>query len=287
MPRDKHCWSFRNTAFDCGVLAPRHAVPRLKTVNKTEEQASEPRTSLPTGTLAAPPALGLGITRASLADGSALAAIRASAPASVQLRSEPELLQSLAETLQGHDLEDGLYVFGYGSLMWNPAFLYQEALAATVHGWSRKFCLWLYLARGSLEAPGLMLSLDRGGVCRGMVFRIPAAMVQEELQLLWRREMLSGAYQARWVTATVAGQAVKALTFVINRRHERYARHLSDEQIAHYIATGTGTLGTCQDYFDATVTKLEALGIRDAAMERIRSAVARRVSGASVAGYRP
>lgn len=259
---------------------PGHGVPRLINVNKPEEQARAALANLAGDGIAAPlqTAPGPGITRASLADGSAMAAIRASAPASMQLRSEPELLQSLAETLQGHDLQDGLYVFGYGSLMWNPAFLYQEALTATVRGWSRKFCLWLYLARGSLQAPGLMLSLDRGGTCRGMVFRIPAAMVQEELQLLWRREMLSGAYQARWVTATVAGQSVKALTFVINRRHERYATHLSDEQIAHYIATGTGTLGTCQDYFDATVTKLEAMGIRDAAIERIRSAVARRAA---------
>lgn len=249
-------------------------------MDKPDEQTKQPASSTGTGAIAgAPqPVRDLGLTRASLADGSATAAIRASAPASMQLRSDPELLQSLAETLQGRDLQDGLYVFGYGSLMWNPAFLYQEVTMASVHGWSRKFCLWLHLARGSPEAPGLMLSLDRGGACRGMVFRIPAAMARDELLLLWRREMLSGAYQARWVTATVAGKPVQALTFVINRRHERYARHLSDEQVAHYIATGTGTLGTCQDYFDATVSKLEALGIRDAAIERIRTAVARRLA---------
>ncbi len=231
--------------------------------------------SLPSASL--PPAP-LGITRASLLDGSAMAAVRASAPPEMKFRTDAELQQSLGETLEGHDTAEGIYVFGYGSLMWNPAFLYQEALAATVRGWSRRFCLWLYLARGSTACPGLMLSLDRGGACRGMVFHIPAEMVRGELLLLWRREMLSSAYRARWVTASVDGRPVKALAFVINRQHERYAQNLSDDQVAHYIATGSGTLGTCQAYFDATVDKLETMGIRDAGLERIRSAVGRRLA---------
>ena len=92
-----------------------------------------------------------------------------------------------------------VWLFAYGSLMWNPAFHHTETVQGRVHGWSRKFCLWLHMARGSPDAPGLMLALDRGGACHGMAFRIAAAEVRQELRLLWRREMLTGAYETRWV----------------------------------------------------------------------------------------
>jgi cation transport protein ChaC len=123
-----------------------------------------------------------------------------------------------------------------------------------------------------------MLALDRGGACHGMLFRIPAAKVRDELSLLWRREMAWGSYDARWVRATVEGDTRRALTFVVRRANERYMRQLPLEQIAHMIRDGRGSLGTCRSYFDATLEKLEAFGIRDAGMERIRLALIERHS---------
>jgi cation transport protein ChaC len=117
-----------------------------------------------------------------------------------------------------------------------------------------------------------MLALDRGGACRGMVFRIAAADVRHELGLLWRREMLTGAYEARWITAQVSERPVRALTFVANRRHARYAGSLSGEETARFIATGKGRLGTCSAYFEATIAALEGLQIKDAGIERLRRA---------------
>ena len=108
------------------------------------------------------------LTRERLHDGSLLAALRASAPPGMVLRSDEELAASLDETLATHPADEPLWLFGYGSLMWNPAIHYLDALPATVRGWSRRFCLWLYTARGTPEVPGLMLALDRGGVVRAV-----------------------------------------------------------------------------------------------------------------------
>lgn len=225
---------------------------------------------------AALPATGFFITRESLGNGSLPAAIRASAPPGMVLRSDAELAESLETALQGHDPADDVHVFGYGSLMWNPAFHYADSVPASVRGWRRRFCVWLYMARGTPETPGLMLALDRGGACRGMSFRIPAPKVREELALLWQREMLTGTYQARWVMAMAGEKPVRALTFVVNRAHTRYAGSLSDDQAAHFILTGRGGLGTCADYFERTLTALEGLGIQDAGIERLRRAMSAR-----------
>ena len=94
-----------------------------------------------------------------------------------------------------------VWLFGYGSLIWNPAFEFAEKRPATVHGLHRRFCLRTFLGRGSKDRPGLVLALDRGGCCRGVAFRIAAERVESELDIVWRREMISDAYRPRWLTA--------------------------------------------------------------------------------------
>ena len=234
--------------------------------------------------LLARPANETGFTRDTLADGSMLAAIRAHAPAGIRIRSDAELEASVEATLATWNDGDDVWVFGYGSLMWNPAFHYVESVRARVHGWSRKFCLWLHMARGTPDHHGLMLALDRGGACNGIAFRIEAAAVRHELGLLWQREMLTGAYDARWIDARIDGRPQRALTFVANRRHSRYVGSLSGAETASFIATGKGRLGTCSAYFEATLAALEGLQIRDAGIERLRRAfVALRSSSAEAA----
>jgi cation transport protein ChaC len=118
-----------------------------------------------------------------------------------------------------------------------------------------------------------MLALDRGGACHGLLFRIEAAKVREEMHLLWRREMLAGSYDPRWVQADAGGTTVRALTFGANRRHARYIGNLPIEDIVQLIRTGNGQLGTSRAYFDAMVCTLERLGIRDFGVERLRLAI--------------
>ena len=212
-------------------------------------------------------------TRRRLADGSFVRSLRDNPPPGVRLRSDAELEATLDEVLRTHEADADLLVFGYGSLMWNPALDSIDTRVARVAGWHRRFCLRSFVGRGTPEAPGAMLALDRGGACRGLVFRIGAAKVRAELQLLWRREMISGSYDARWVCARVGFESVRAVTFVVDRSLDRYIADRAPEHVAHLISTGRGTLGTARDYFDSTRRTLRQLGIRDVGIERLHRAL--------------
>lgn len=159
------------------------------------------------------------------------------------------------------------WVFGYGSLMWNPAINVVESRKAHVRGYHRTFCLTLGAGRGSPEQPGLMLAIDRGGSCTGVAHRIAADAVESELSILWLREMVSGAYEPRWLNADITGlQRVRVLAFVINRSHPRYEGTLHDDIAARRIARAHGMLGTNRDYLYRTVKHLAELGIEDGPM---------------------
>jgi glutathione-specific gamma-glutamylcyclotransferase len=209
------------------------------------------------------------ITREGLADGSLLARVRAHLLPGMVVRSDAEIQASLDEMLASHDPTADVWVFGYGSLMWNPAFTFAEQRVGVVRGLHRRFCLWIDMGRGSPEKPGLMLALDHGGTCRGIAFRIPAKDVRSELLIIWRREMFGTAYQARWVQVRMVDTTVPAITFVVNRAYPRYAGKLSDAEAAAHIATATGVLGSCMSYLDNTMAHLHSLGIRDVGLERI------------------
>lgn len=187
--------------------------------------------------------------------------------------SDEELAASLGGMLDGVDLSAGVWVFGYGSLIWNPAFHFTKRLTGRVHGYHRRFCLWAHLGRGRPEQPGLMLGLERGGSCRGVAYHVAPDAVLDELDIVWRREMIGGAYVPRWVSVYTPASTVRAITFTINPTHERYARDLSDEEAAEAIARASGFLGHCADYLINTVDHLAELGIHDRPLERLRDRV--------------
>jgi cation transport protein ChaC len=189
--------------------------------------------------------------------------------------TEAELDASREAVLASHPPGECVWLFAYGSLIWNPAFLFAERRLGTVHGLHRRFCLWTHLGRGTPDCPGLVLGLDRGGRCRGVLYRIEADAAPHELSLIWRREMVTGAYRPRWVRAESEKGPVRCLAFVINRRHERYTGPLGDTDVIRTIATARGALGSCADYLVSTTAHLEQLGIADAALERLCRAVRR------------
>jgi cation transport protein ChaC len=209
------------------------------------------------------------ITRAALRDGSLLAMARRQMPPDMPLLSDAEIEADLDAMLTEHPAGEDVWLFGYGSLMWNPAIEFAEQCGGIVHGWHRRFCLWLHGGRGSPESPGLMLALERGGRCAGTLFRIPAGQVRDELLLAWRRELFTGAYRSRWITALTDAGAVRAVTFVVNRTHDRYAGRLDDARVAALIASATGSLGSCLTYLTETMAALQALGLRDRSLERL------------------
>jgi cation transport protein ChaC len=183
--------------------------------------------------------------------------------------SAAELAASIAATLARRPGTGDVWVFGYGSLMWNPAFAHAEHRIGLIRGWHRRFCLWTLLSRGCPQQPGLTLGLDRGGACRGVAFRIPAADCAVELEVLWRREMVGGAYVPRWVTVATGDGAIPAIAFTINHAHQRYAGKLDDAEIARVVACAIGKIGPCSEYLVKTVAALQALGIRDRRLERL------------------
>lgn len=214
------------------------------------------------------------ITRESLADGSLLAHIRAHAPEALRFASDAELDRHLAETLAQLPEGEDLWLFGYGSLIWNPVIDYAERRVATIHGYHRSYCLWLELGRGSPENPGLMLALDHGGSCAGVAFRVPRAQMASEMRLVWQREMAGRAYRAEWVTAETPAGPVRALTFVIDHDYPRYAGGLEETLIAERVASASGILGTCSAYLFDTVAALAALGLADPMLDRVAALVA-------------
>ncbi|MFN3937401.1 MAG: gamma-glutamylcyclotransferase [Gemmobacter sp.] len=159
-----------------------------------------------------------------------------------------------------------MWVFGYGSLMWNPDFPVAETAPARLHGWHRCFCMWSIHHRGTPECPGLVLALDarRGAVCDGLAFRVAPGAEAATLAALRERELISAAYlEATLPLALGSGATVEATAFVIDPAHRQYTGPLSLEDQAQVIARAHGGRGANRDYLWNTVAHLQALGIDD------------------------
>jgi cation transport protein ChaC len=187
--------------------------------------------------------------------------------------SEEEREATRHAILAGHVPGEELWVFGYGSLMWNPAIHVSESLPARVDGFSRNFCMRLMYGRGMPDKPGLMLCLVAGGSCMGIAHRIAPEHIESETKILWMREMLSGAYVPTWVDLDLGARQVRGVTFVINTDHPRYLPGLSAEEKAARIAKAEGHLGTNRDYLFRTVAALTNAGVRDPYLDEIHRRV--------------
>jgi cation transport protein ChaC len=177
---------------------------------------------------------------------------------SVATNSVPFTLPDIGPALRpGADL----WVFAYGSLMWDPGFEHDRASPALLRGYHRRFCIYSHRFRGTPERPGLVLGLDRGGACRGIAFRVPAAAVSTAVEALWDREMQGGVYTAKSLSVDLEGERVLALAFVARHDHTNYAGRLTESQTAELILQGIGGRGPCCDYLANTVRHLIELGI--------------------------
>ncbi len=211
-----------------------------------------------------------GLRREDLTEGRINELIRESDQSGLlQILPEAEREASRRETLARHDRTQDLWIFGYGSLMWNPAFHHAEAGGARIFGYHRRFCMWMPMGRGSPERPGMMLALQRGGSCHGRALRIPAAQVEAETRIVWRREIIAGGYCPTWVRAQYCDRSVRALTFVANPLYPRYDGGVPLKDTVRAIATAEGRLGRCRDYLHNLVMHLDDLGIADGQMHRL------------------
>ena len=188
----------------------------------------------------------------------------------------------LAHGLEGSPLR----IFAYGSLIWKPEFEFTHHKPAMLPGWHRAFCMRIERWRGTREFPGLMMALERGGCCRGVVYTLPGGHERGQLERILRREMTNKppTNMPRLVDVTVEAAKVKALTFTASRSAYSYAGKQPLEQVARILAHAAGHWGTGAEYLYNTVSHLEQHGIHDRNLWRLQALVAEeieRVEGAN------
>ena len=208
------------------------------------------------------------LTRALLQSGSFLRHLDA-LPA--HLRWTPgRIADSMASTLHCGPATGDVWLFGYGSLIWNPIIRYAEREPAVLDGWHRSFCMRLIAGRASIPSPGRMLGLLPGGHTGGVVYRLPAATLEEELSLVWTREMATGAYKPMWLSVTLPdGTRMPSIVFVSTEDHPFLETDTSVATIAPLIATASGPIGTNADYVFRLAAAIEQLELEDSYIETL------------------
>lgn len=195
--------------------------------------------------------------------------------------TDEEYAAAVATLRAGASPSGDVWIFAYGSLIWNPEFDFDRELLGTLSGWHRSFCLgWVRIYRGTPERPGIMLSLDRGGSCRGVVFRLPPDAVDENLSRILRREMVirRPTLPCRWVTVRTDDGPQRAIAFPISRTSAAYLPGLTEDVVVNALATAAGERGSMAEYLASTVQHLEERGIHDRYLWRMQGLVAARIA---------
>ncbi|MDH4392348.1 MAG: gamma-glutamylcyclotransferase [Aquabacterium sp.] len=181
----------------------------------------------------------------------------------------------LAQVRQQWGGSADLWVFGYASLIWRPEFDAVEHRPALVRGWHRAFQMRSRVNRGTPEQPGLVYALLSGGMCKGMVYRIPRERGRDELDRLWHREMPTGVYDPRWLRCQTAGGEVMALAFTLSRRSPNFTGRIDDQEMLRILRHAQGRYGSTLDYLVRTAEALRQHRLCDRESARLL-ALARR-----------
>lgn len=160
-----------------------------------------------------------------------------------------------------------MWVFGYGSLLWNPGFEVAQSVGATLHDYARSFCMRSIHHRGTETDPGLVLALDElpGASCQGVALAVPAGQETQTLEYLRERELISSAYLEKDLNITLnTSETVKAVTYVIDADHVQYCGGLALEEQAQIIVRAVGGRGPNTEYLFNTTDHLAEIGLHDA-----------------------
>ncbi|UXU74319.1 MULTISPECIES: gamma-glutamylcyclotransferase [unclassified Paracoccus (in: a-proteobacteria)] len=170
-------------------------------------------------------------------------------------------------------------LFAYGSLIWKPEIEHRAEQVGVARGWHRAFCLRQQRFRGTPDCPGLMMALDRGGQCRGVLYELPRDDLGSQLDRLFRREFTIKPINSmpRWIQVQTEAGLVGALAFVMNRASPHYAGRLPAEEVARTLARACGHWGSGAEYLLNTVTHLEERGIHDRGLWRLQQLVAQQI----------
>jgi glutathione-specific gamma-glutamylcyclotransferase len=184
---------------------------------------------------------------------------------------------SLAETMKLRPAgTDNVWIFAYGSLMWNPMVHFDRRQVATLHGWHRSFCLRMEMGRASPEMPGRMLALESGGHAHGLALKLPLSTMEEELQLIWIREMVLGSYKPTWARVTLDDDTeMHAIVFVADTSRDQYAPDSCVTTVAPLVARAAGKFGSNAEYLFKLVAALSESSLRDPYIEELAGEVQR------------
>ncbi|HYD95202.1 MAG TPA: gamma-glutamylcyclotransferase [Noviherbaspirillum sp.] len=194
--------------------------------------------------------------------------------------SEQDYDAMVEDLLRAHPPGEDAWIFAFGSLIWKPECEHLEERCGTAHGWHRSFCFRIQRYRGTVACPGLMMSLDRGGQCKGVLFRLSAQTLRQQLGKLCRRETTHKPPNTvpRWITVVSEGVSQRAIAFVINRESPAYVGKLAPGQIAEILARACGHWGSGAEYLFHTVCRLEERGIHDRYLWQLQQLVAEQIA---------
>jgi len=173
----------------------------------------------------------------------------------------------------GSGTDAPVWVFGYGSLVWRPAFSHRERRPARLHGFARRFWQGSIDHRGVLGAPGRVATLvpDAAASCVGMAYRLGAEGREQVLAALDHRE--KGGYARHRVRLALGrGRAPAAraeptlegaLVYVATEANPNYLGPAPLEAIAAQVAGAHGPSGPNVEYVLRLAETLRSLGDDD------------------------
>lgn len=188
--------------------------------------------------------------------------------------SDAALAKGLRALLDDRPESDGLWLFGYGALMWQSHAAFAAVEPVRIADWRRSFCVWSAVSRGTRERPGLGLALRPGGMVEGLALRLPASQFDDEMARIWRQEMYVGLYRPAWLPAKGSGgDDRRVLAFLVRPEHPQFAGDLPAGEQADIIRHAVGENGSCRDYLAQTVAALERWQLRDREMTELLARV--------------
>lgn len=188
--------------------------------------------------------------------------------------TEKQLMESLEKFLAAKPVSEPVWIFAYGSLIWNPVVNFSERQTGYLSGHERAFCMKLTIGRGSNSRPGRMLGLVPGKGTHGVLLKIEEKNLLEELKLLWKREMSANSYLPIWAAVELSdGRTVNALTFVMSDEHESYDAVHEPSYVANFILRACGPLGTNLEYLEKLHSALIDNNIVDQYITNVASEV--------------
>jgi glutathione-specific gamma-glutamylcyclotransferase len=195
------------------------------------------------------------------------------------LHTDADYEQIVREILAERPENKEIWLFAYGSLIWKPEVDHTAEQVGVARGWHRSFCLKVPRFRGTREKPGLMMALDRGGQCQGVLFKLDATDPEVMLGKLFRREFTVKPINSmpRWITVETSQGQVKALAFVMNRQSPAYVGKLGLDEVADVLSTACGHWGSGAEYLYNTVFHLREKAIHDSNLWRLQKLVADRI----------